>query len=90
LNFFELKKIRKVSKKIGYFNTGFVSYSVNIQLDIIQNSWKNMRRAHKYLTFGKFEKQNSLFFKNILILLCIIVLLLLLYGLDPAHLSRLG
>jgi len=49
-----------------------------------------MRRAHKYLTFGKFEKQNSLFFKNILILLCIIVLLLLLYGLDPAHLSRLG
>jgi hypothetical protein len=48
-----------------------------------------MRRAHKYLTFGKFEKQISLFLKNILILLCIIVLLLL-YGLDPAHLSRLG
>jgi hypothetical protein len=26
-----------ISEKIGYFNTGFVFYSVNIQPDIMQN-----------------------------------------------------
>jgi hypothetical protein len=32
------KKILKFfSEKIGYFNTGFVFYSVNIQPDIIKN-----------------------------------------------------
>jgi len=32
LNFF-----KNISEKTGYFNTGFVFYSVNIQSDIMQN-----------------------------------------------------
>jgi hypothetical protein len=30
-------KYINISKKTGYFNIGFVSYSVNIQPDIMQN-----------------------------------------------------
>jgi len=37
--FFEFfwKVFRNISEKTKYFNTGFVSYSINIQLDIMQN-----------------------------------------------------
>ena len=31
-----------ISEKTGYFNTGFVFYSVNIQPDIMQNWKKNI------------------------------------------------
>jgi len=37
LNFFFLNFFRKVSKKIRYFNTRFVSYDVSYKLDIMQN-----------------------------------------------------
>jgi hypothetical protein len=36
------KKIRNVLEKTKYFNTGYISYSVNIQPDIMQNWWENM------------------------------------------------
>jgi len=36
------KKIRNVSEKTKYFNTGYISYSVNIQPNIMQNWWENM------------------------------------------------
>jgi hypothetical protein len=42
--------------KTRYFNTRFVSYSVNIQPNIMQNYWKNMRENKKYFerTHGNF------------------------------------
>jgi hypothetical protein len=42
------KNLRKVSEKTRYFNTGYVSYNANIQPNIMQNYWKNMRENHKY------------------------------------------
>jgi len=43
-------------EKTKYFNTGSVSYNVNIQPNIMQNYWKNMRENHKYfeITLGNF------------------------------------
>jgi hypothetical protein len=38
--FIFLKK--NISEKTGYFNTGFVFYSVNIQPDIMKNWQKNI------------------------------------------------
>jgi hypothetical protein len=35
-------------RKPDIFNTGFVSYNISLQLDIMQNSWKNMQMTHKY------------------------------------------
>jgi hypothetical protein len=37
------KKFKKSFGENGYFNIRFVSYSVNIQPDIMQNYWKNKR-----------------------------------------------
>jgi hypothetical protein len=45
-NFFDF--FLKFREKSGIFITGSISYSVNLQLDIMQNSWKNMWGTHKY------------------------------------------
>jgi len=39
---FFLIVLKKNQRKTSIFNTGFVSYSVGLQLDIMQNCWKNM------------------------------------------------
>jgi hypothetical protein len=62
--FFEiLFYFSKFWRKPGIFNTGSVFYSVSLQPDIIQNSWKNMRGTRKYfkMPLGKFEFFSSLF-----------------------------
>ena len=41
LNFVEIF-LEKVLDETGYFNTGFVPYSVSIQSDIMQNWQKNI------------------------------------------------
>jgi len=38
----------KSKRKLGIFNIEFVCYSINIQPDIMQNSWKNMLGTLKY------------------------------------------
>jgi hypothetical protein len=65
--------------KTRYFNTRFVSYSVNIQPNIMQNYWKNMRENKKYFerTHGNFW----IFFLFLFLLLYNFLLFLLLYGL---------
>jgi hypothetical protein len=62
--FFEiLFYFSKFWRKPSIFNTGSVFYSVSLQPDIIQNSWKNMRGTRKYfkMPLGKFEFFSSLF-----------------------------
>ena len=45
----------KFWRKPNIFNTGSVSYSVCLQLNIMKNYWKNLRRAHKYLKNDPWE-----------------------------------
>jgi len=40
--------ILKSQRKLSIFNTGFVCYSISLQLDIMQNSWKNILGTPKY------------------------------------------
>jgi hypothetical protein len=55
MNFFK----KKFWRKLGIFNIEYISYSVSLQLDIMQNYWKNLQKAHKYflkkMPFEKFE-----------------------------------
>ena len=46
----------KCKRKPNIFNTGFVSYNISLQPNIMQNYWKNMRENHKYfeMTLGIF------------------------------------
>jgi len=53
-----------------YFNTESISYNVNIQPDIMQNYWKNMRENHNIL------KWPLKFFGFFLFYFIIIILLL--------------
>jgi hypothetical protein len=46
--FFKFLIFLKFQRKPDICNTELVSYNVNIQSDIMQNCWKNMRGAHKY------------------------------------------
>jgi hypothetical protein len=55
INLFVLKLLNfqkcfkeKFQRKLGFFNIGSISYSVSLQHDIMQNSWKNMQEARKY------------------------------------------
>ena len=46
--FFLILIFLKFQRKLSFFNIRYVSYSLSLQFDIMQNIWKNMQGTHKY------------------------------------------
>jgi hypothetical protein len=68
--FFDFLLFFKFKRKPDIFNTRFVSYNINLQPNIMQNCWKNMRENHKY-----FEMTLGIFLEFIYIYIYIYILL---------------
>jgi hypothetical protein len=75
----------KFKRKPNIFNTGFVSYNISLQPNIMQNCWKNMRENHKY-----FEMTLGIFLDIYIYIIFIFIILLNINWAGPGLAIRAG
>jgi len=75
----------KFKRKANIFNTGFVSYNISLQPNIMQNCWKNMRENHKY-----FEMTLGIFLDIYIYIIFIFIILLNINWAGPGLAIRAG